>query len=260
MLTVIETEDIKNNKQKVLVKCDCWTVKYIKVSDFIYKWWTQSCWCKAIEHISNLNKKHWMYSKSWIYNIYYWIIQRCNNKNNISYYNYWWRWIKCERKSFLDFYDDMWESYKEHVKKYWEKNTTIDRINNDWDYCKENCRRATYQEQFRNKKNNTKIIYEWKEYCLVDICKMFNMDSWHVWVRLKNWEDIYHIIQNYKHISSRKKIEYNWKLYWIRELCEMFNMDSSAVYKSLKRWNDIYHIIKNYKHRTGKTRWYVIED
>ncbi len=248
-LTVIEQWDIKNNKQKILVKCDCWTIKCVKVTDLIYKRGTRSCWCLAMEHISNLTKTHWMYAKHWICNIYYWILRRCYKKWSSNYKDYWWRWIKCERKTFLDFYDDMWKSYKEHVEKYWEKDTTIERIDVNWNYCKENCRRATYKEQARNRRSNTKVMYEWQEYILEDICRMFNLDSWHVWVRLKQWEDIYHIIQTYKHRNPRKKIEYNWKMYWIRELAEMYNMDSSAIYKSLKRWNDIYHIIKNYQHR-----------
>lgn len=45
----------------------------------------------------------------------------------------------------------MWESYEAHVKEYWEKDTTIDRIDVNWDYCKDNCRWATYKEQFENR-------------------------------------------------------------------------------------------------------------
>jgi hypothetical protein len=46
----------------------------------------------------------------------------------------------------------MWESYEIHVKEYWEKNTTIDRINPNLNYCKENCRWATWKEQSLNKR------------------------------------------------------------------------------------------------------------
>lgn len=48
----------------------------------------------------------------------------------------------------------MWKSYESHVKEFWEKNTTIDRIDTDWDYCKDNCRRATMKEQQNNRRNN----------------------------------------------------------------------------------------------------------
>lgn len=79
-------------------------------------------------------------------NIFRWMKSRCNYKKNKCYSYYWWRWIKCLRETFDDFYKDMAPSYIEHYEKFWEKDTQIDRINNDGDYCKENCRRVTCKE------------------------------------------------------------------------------------------------------------------
>lgn len=56
-----------------------------------------------------------------------------------------------EFEYFVDFYDSMYESYLEHIKIYGEENTTLDRIDVDGNYCKNNCRWLTWLEQSKNK-------------------------------------------------------------------------------------------------------------
>lgn len=92
--------------------------------------------------------------KSKFYRVYRGIIQRCNNKNNSQYKNYGGRGIKVEWDSYIDFKRDMKESFDTHVAQYGGRNTSIDRIDVDGNYCKENCRWATYKEQSRNTRRN----------------------------------------------------------------------------------------------------------
>lgn len=89
--------------------------------------------------------------------------QRCMNPKCERYKSYGARGIKvCDRwkDSFVAFKNDMYESYLDHVEKYGEKDTTLDRIDIDGNYCKENCRWATNIEQSLNKRRNIIIMRE----------------------------------------------------------------------------------------------------
>ena len=148
--------------------CDCWTEKRIEHYNLAHNK-IKSCWC-ICHTISVENwrrrKTHWK-CRTKIYKKYQSAKSRCKNHKETSYKNYWKRWIRFLRKSFEEFYKDMWASYEEHVKKYWERDTTLDRINPNWNYCKENCRWATIKEQQNNRTNNHGIEYDWKQYASI---------------------------------------------------------------------------------------------
>ena len=140
----------RNGKIYDECRCDCWTVKFIQRAR-LRNWYCTSCWCYQRECAKKLMTKHWKrYNR--IYKIFKGMKDRCIYEWNASYKNYWARWIKCEWKCFEDFYRDMHESYENHVKQFGEKQTTLDRINPELNYCKENCRWATYSEQNHNKR------------------------------------------------------------------------------------------------------------
>jgi len=82
--------------------------------------------------IYNSAQKHIIHKMSGtqFYNIYYLIIKRCYNKNDISYKYYGARGIKCLWKNFNDFKNDMYKSYSKHCEQFGKDNTSIDRINN----------------------------------------------------------------------------------------------------------------------------------
>lgn len=133
-------------------ECSCWTIRDVLRKD-IKSWRSKSCWCLTIEATST----HW---RSWqsIYNIWRTMIRRCSVPNSCGYSNYWWRWISvCKERKWLDwlevFIKDMWERPKDY---------SLDRIDTNWNYCKENCRWATATQQNRNRRNN--LLYKWKTY------------------------------------------------------------------------------------------------
>lgn len=94
--------------------------------------------------------------------------RRCNSKVNRDYSRYGARGIKVEWKSYDEFKKDMYESYLAHVKKH-GKDTSIERINNDGNYSKQNCIWTTSQNQSLNRRTNkfltvngiTKTYSEW---------------------------------------------------------------------------------------------------
>lgn len=97
------------------------------------------------------------------------MLSRCENKNNVRYKNYGGRGIKvCEawRSSFLTFLKDMGER---------PEKKTIDRINNDLGYYKENCKWSDYFEQNRNTRHNRKITINGETRCLIDWVKDYKI-------------------------------------------------------------------------------------
>ena len=106
--------------------------------------------------------KHGM-SGTRIYETYKAMLSRCFYKKHPSYHRYGGRGITvCKRwMKFENFLKDM------GAVPIGEKRMTLDRINNNGNYCPRNCKWSTYLEQARNRSTCRKIkgktISEWSE-------------------------------------------------------------------------------------------------
>ena len=136
-------------------ECICGTIKSIMYGN-LQSGSVKSCGCLKSELISNTNTTHGHTKKKKIspeFNSWNGMFYRCYNTNCDSYKYYGGRGITvCDRwlNSFKNFLEDM--GFKP------DKSYSIDRINNDLGYYKENCRWATKLEQSNNQSTNKIII------------------------------------------------------------------------------------------------------
>lgn len=140
------------NKRQVWCKCDCGNPELTLVTtNNLISGNTKSCGCFGEES----RKTHGL-SGTRTYQIHEGMLRRCNCPQQMGYENYGGRGIKvCDRwnplngGSFENFYEDMGEA---------PEGMSLDRINFDGDYTKDNCRWATNSVQGYNKRldpNNT---------------------------------------------------------------------------------------------------------
>ncbi len=158
-LTAIKFSQIKKRHYYWWFKCDCGKVVE-KEKGGIIAGHIKSCGCLNSELSAQRKFTHGK-SKTPVYKIWSYMIKRCNNHKYQYYYDYGGRGIKvCDRwLKFENFYEDMGER---------PEGKSLDRIDNDGDYCKENCRWATRLEQNNNKRNNIILTLNGESHTLSD--------------------------------------------------------------------------------------------
>jgi len=142
-LTVLcPAEQTANKGNQSQCRCECGNETIARNAD-LKSGRKQSCGCLALRHGHSRRS-----GKSAEYFVWQQMLRRCADKDHPQYPSYGERGIcVCkEWNSFDAFIADMGERPSRHH--------SIDRKNNDGNYCKENCRWATRVQQNNNKRNN----------------------------------------------------------------------------------------------------------
>ena len=127
---------------------------------------TLSCGCLNLDNITARNTKHNQYGTR-TYRIW---IGMCNRARNPTQRAGYVERGMCETwNSFETFLDDLGPCPSDEH--------TLDRINNEKGYCKDNCRWATYAEQMRNRRNNVIVLYRGSPICLADAAALLGIDQ-----------------------------------------------------------------------------------
>ncbi len=161
-----------------LCQCSCGQEKIISGRHLCNER-TSSCGCFGKE----IHTKHGHNSggkESLTYNSWRSMVQRCTNPRSKGYSNYGGRGITvCKR----------WLKFKNFLKDMGNRpeNKTIDRINNDDEYCKENCRWATRKQQSMNKTNSLLITHNKKTQNLMEWAKELDISYNTLKSRLKRY-------------------------------------------------------------------------
>lgn len=164
-----------------LCQCDCGN-KIAANGKLLKNGEKKSCGCLQPEiarETGKSNTTHGMTNTS-EFRIWSGMLQRCLNPKDKAYPKYGGRGIKvCER--WMEF-----ENFIHDVGPRPSLAYSLDRKDNDGDYCPENCRWATNKEQSNNRRTNTLIEYHDQTHTISEWAEKLNLPVSALLLRLNN--------------------------------------------------------------------------
>lgn len=161
-----------------LCECECGNKKVVYGAS-LTSGNTKSCGCLSRQRVLERNSTHKL-SRTRTHRIWQAMLNRCRNSKMSQYKNYGGRGITV---------DERWEKFENFLADMGEAppNTSIDRKDNNGNYCKENCRWATRHQQSRNKSNNRVIEFNGVAKCLKDWASDLGINQSSLRERLDRW-------------------------------------------------------------------------
>lgn len=150
------------SKTKYLCICDCGN-EFIATGSNLVCEKAKSCGC--------LSGKHGMTKKERLYNIWVGMKQRCRDQNSPDYPRYGGRGISvCN-----EWINDYVVFRKWALANEYSDDLSIDRSDNDGNYCPENCKWQTTKKQNNNTSHNTHITYDNQTHTLAEWAEILNI-------------------------------------------------------------------------------------
>jgi len=151
--------------------CSCGNEK-IASMDNLNRGYTKSCGCLKFEYIHNQKNRliHGM-KHTTLYTVWQNMNRRCSDPTTKSYKDYGARGIKvCKKwRNAAGFFDDMKDS--------WRPGLTIERVNNDLGYNKDNCIWVPKARQTCNTRTTRWVLYQGVRMCLADAARKSGISS-----------------------------------------------------------------------------------
>lgn len=179
-LTAIEYMHRDNDlehKEKWKCRRECGNLKFVSLRN-LRNGSTRSCGCLLREATVAKNLEHGK-SHTAEHNVWWAMIQRCEDPNNKGYSRYGARGIRiCDRwrQSFSAFFSDMGPRPT--------ASHSIDRIDNNGNYEPANCRWATSTQQARNTRHNHMVTFRGQKMALTDASELAGLSpkvvSWRI--------------------------------------------------------------------------------
>jgi hypothetical protein len=215
-LTVIDVKINPNGGVKCTCHCECGNIRMFDRSALI-RGNNKSCGC--------LSKSHGL-TGSRIYLAWGNMKRRCNDPTNKSYANYGGRGISYDKRweRFENFYEDMKDTYAD--------NLTLDRIDVDANYSKENCRWADKKTQANNMTTNHLISFNGETLTIAEMARKYNLDYELFRHRLKmGWT----VERAMNPIEQQEEINYNGETKTVSQWAEEIGLTYHQLKKRLMR-------------------------